>query len=225
MPNPTGEEHTPRLPLRHRLPWNGLFWGLTGAILAGATFFGVSVQLERQNRVVEHQAAITSGDTVEVIGIFNGDEILVSKNQDRAVVRMLGIRAFDPVVNEREITAFGQGAVEFLKKFAMGRQVQLIFDQPVQDDRGRYLAYVEREGNPLNERMVEEGIAMVYTEFPFARETVMLTAERMARRAGRGVWGGRKAVARIMAYRQDWAAHRQKRTGVAPPDYLLSETP
>ena len=73
--------------------------------------------------------------------------------------------------------------------------------------------------------MVEEGISTVYTEYPFAREGLYLAAERMARTARRGIWGGKKATQRVVGLRHDWAKGRQARLGQTPPDYLLEDHP
>ena len=56
----------------------------------------------------------------------------------------------------------------------------MVFDTPIKDVHGRYLAYLELEGVDLGKRMVEEGVSMVYTEYDFAREGDYLTAEWMA---------------------------------------------
>ena len=205
------------------MPWNGVFWAATALFFGGAVFFSVATYLKQQNQISNETAVIHDGDKVLVIAIVNGDELIVSKGPAQARVRMLGIRAFDPVVNEREITAFGHASVSFLNQWALNKTVQIVFDDPIKDVRGRYLAYVERSGVDLNEEMIEEGIVAVYTEFPFLRQSVYLTTESLAGRSSRGIWGSKKATSRIQALRRDWAHHRQQRTGELPPDYLLSE--
>ena len=208
---------------RRQLPWNGMFWGVIAIFFGGAVFFSVGTYFKQQNQITNDTAVIHDGDKVEVVAVLNGDEIIVSTGPAQARVRMLGIRAFDPVVNEREITAFGHASVAFLSQWALNKTVQIVFDNPVKDVRGRYLAYVERGGIDLNDKMIEEGIVAVYTEFSFLRQSVYLTTESMAARASRGIWGSKKAASRVLALRQDWAHHRQQRTGELPPDYLLSE--
>jgi endonuclease YncB( thermonuclease family) len=219
----TADPHARPAP-RH-IPWNGVFWGVTSLFFTGALFFGIGTYLKQQNQFSNNVAVIKDGDKVQVIAVLNGDELIVTKGAAQARVRMLGIRAFDPVVNEREVTAFGQASVSFLKQWALDKTVQIIFDQPIMDVRGRYLAYVERSGIDLNEKMIEEGIVMVYTEFAFLRQSAYLTTESMAGRSARGIWGSAKAKSRALALRNDWAHHRQERTGELPPDYLLSEKP
>jgi endonuclease YncB( thermonuclease family) len=164
-----------------------------------------------------------SGDSVEVRLILNGDEFVVEHDRLRAKVRMIGIKAFDPVVSEREITAFGDGAVSFLQQWILNKTVQLEFDEPKQDEQGCYLGYVFLDGIDINQRMVAEGIAMVYTEFSTTHEQDYLMAEIPARRARKGIWGGSKARARVMGLRREWSRLRVLQNGEPPVDPLLGE--
>jgi endonuclease YncB( thermonuclease family) len=93
----------------------------------------------------------------------------------------------------------------------VGHEVKITFDTPIKDVHGRYLAYVERDAVDVNRRMVEEGVAMVYTEYPVARESKYLSAEGLARKSRRGIWGGPRARTRIEALRRDWAHSRGER--------------
>jgi endonuclease YncB( thermonuclease family) len=210
--------------LWHRVPWNAAFWLLSLGLFALSAYFVVSVEMRRRASHVPEQAAkIKNGETVRVVRIVKGDEIAVEKGLATARVRMLGIHSFDPVVNEFEITAFGRAAVGFLEQWTLNRPVRLHFDDPIQDVRGRYLAYIERDGLDLNRRMIEEGVTAVYTEYAFAREATYLTSEEMARSARRGVWGSKRAVQRIRALRKQWGAARLARTGQVPVDDLESQ--
>ena len=221
--SPTAPAHD-LVSLWHRVPWNTVFWLFTVGLFGLSTFFAVSVEMRRNsNHPPDELAKIKSGETVRVVRIVKGDEIVVEKGKSTARVRMLGIHSFDPVVNEFEITAFGRAAVSFLEQWMLDRPVRLVFEDLIQDTRGRYLAYVERDGVDLNRRMIEEGVTTVYTEYAFGREASYLTAEELARSAGRGVWGSKRALLRIRALRKQWAAARLARTGQAPVDDLESQ--
>lgn len=208
---------SPVVELWHRVPWNAVFWAVVLALFGSAVGFGVDVEVRRRHlHPFWGQADIHSGDIVRVVGILNGDEVLIEKGRARSRLRMLGIRSFDPVVNEFEITAFGRGSVSFLEQWVLDKQVQVVFGDTPKDVHGRYLAYLERDGVDINRRMVEEGISMVYTEFPFSREALYLTSEHLAREVRRGIWGGKKSFKRIVGLRHDWAAARVER-GLPPP--------
>lgn len=217
--------------LWQRLPWIALFWALVAGLFGAAAWFAVEV--ERHNARLhrtDEQVELESGDSVKVAVILNGDEVIVESKGSgntpaRSGLRMLGIRSFDPVVNEFEITAFGRASVAFLTTWVLNKPTQVTFDKPKRDVHNRYLAYLSRDGIDINRRMVEEGIAMVYTEFPFAREADYLSAEVLARAAGRGIWGGERTRKRIIGLRADWAAKRRERDGSPPVDPLLLEQP
>lgn len=190
-----------------------MFWLATLSIATVATFLAIHVETHRnRSRGVEVPADLKDGDLVDVVLVVNGDELMVEHNHQRAKIRMLGIRSFDPVVNEFEITAFGRGAVAFLQNWVVGHEVKVTFDVTIKDIHGRYLAYVERDGTDVNQRMLEEGLAMVYTEYPFARESHYLSEESFIRTMHRGIWASDKAIARTKALRRDWAASRRQRS-------------
>jgi endonuclease YncB( thermonuclease family) len=211
----------------HGLPWNGLFWLTVLLLLGSGSFFTVSAHLERESRIgveAEAMAEVIDGGRAKVALILNGDEIVIEDAEKRrARLRMLGIHAFDPVVNEREITAFGEAALRFLEQWVLNKEVTIFFDKVPKDSRGRYLGYVHLDDVDINRRMVEEGVAMVYTEFATAREQAYLITEQGARRAGRGLWGGKKARARIAGLRAGWQSARTARDGSPPIDPLLEE--
>src|SRR5690349_10030607 len=108
-------------PLWQSLPWNALFWVSTLGLLSLASFLTVEVEVQRKRlHRVDEAADLRDGDLVDVVVVLNGDELLVSKNGARAQVRMLGVRAFDAVVNEFEITAFGRASVSYLESWVVG---------------------------------------------------------------------------------------------------------
>jgi len=209
------------MPLWQSLPWDALFWVATFILVGMGTWLTTEVEIQR-DRVhgTDNLAELQDGDLVDVVVVLNGDELLVTKNEARAKVRMLGVRAFDAVINEFELTAFGRASVGFLEHWVMGHEVKVRFDTTVKDVHGRYLAYIERDGVDVNRRMIEEGVAMVYTEYPFSREAPYLSSETLARTAKRGIWGGPRAVARISGLREDWGRSRRHRTGTPFADPL-----
>lgn len=217
------KSQAPLIPLWHRIPWNALFWVTVFGVVGSTLFFAVQVEMARRHVLVDNIADVKNGDVVKVVLVLNGDEVVIEKNRERARLRMLAIRSFDPVVNEFEITSFGRASVNFLDKWLLNQKATVHFDKTIRDVKGRYLGYLEKDGVDINQRMVEEGISMVYTEFPTARENNYLSIEQLARDARRGIWGGTKSVQRITALRLQWAGARQTRDGQAPPDPLIEQ--
>lgn len=209
----------------HGLPWNGLFWLIVLALLGAAAVLAAKANSDLGALIGVHArdlAEIADGEKARVVLILNGDELVVEKDNRRAKVRMLGIKSFDPVVNEREITAYGDASVRFLSQWILDKEVALKFDEPVKDEHGRYLAYVYLDDIEINRRMIAEGVSMAYTQFATARERDYLMAELQPRKTRVGIWGGRKASARILGLRRQWYNSREAR-GEPPVDPLLEE--
>jgi micrococcal nuclease len=195
------------------LPWNALFWITTPGLTGLGAWLSTEVEVKRElTHGVDKAADIQDGDLVDVVVVLNGDELLVTKDGNRAKIRLIGVRAFDAVINEFELTAFGRASVGFLEHWVSGHEVKVRFDSTPKDVHGRYLVYMERDGIDINRRMIEEGVAMVYTEYPFTREAAYLSSEQLARESNRGIWGGPRAVARINGLRHDWRRSRTTRT-------------
>ena len=155
-------------------------------------------------------AELKDGDTVRVTGIAKGDELTVEKDGRSARLRLLGLHAFYPVIEDPKLREFGSNSEQFLRDNLLEQRVTLTFDQPIKDTHGRYLAYVAKEGQDIGRKMVDEGLVLVYTEFPFAREKDYLDVEAQARVARRKVWepiGFRQIIAGL---RSQWAHGRKE---------------
>ncbi len=91
-----------------------------------------------------------------------------------------------------EIIKMGKRAKEFTKSLLpRGSKVYLEFDVQRTDRYGRLLAYVWlSDGRMLNEVLVREGYAQVYTIPPNVKyQERLLQAQRRAREEGKGFWG------------------------------------
>lgn len=120
----------------------------------------------------------------------DGDTLRV----DGVPVRLIGIDAPETVRPGSPVACFGPEASAALARLLpLGTRVHLVPDVSAQDRYGRRLAYVYRAGDGLfvNLELVRSGFATVYTVPPdVARAPDLLAAERAARAAGAGLWGG-----------------------------------
>ena len=102
--------------------------------------------------------------------------------QDKAIIKALGVLASGHAT-----------------ELAFGKIVELEFDQANaavghRDRYGRTLAYVWVLGSDrsrlysVNERLVSDGYASVYTQYPFAQMDAFLDAQRTARSLDKGLW-------------------------------------
>ncbi|MDQ4105829.1 MAG: thermonuclease family protein [Actinomycetota bacterium] len=135
-------------------------------------------------RDAEREVTVTrviDGDTIEV-------RPTVNETED---VRLIGVDAPETAGSPRGAQPYGERASRFARQRLEGRRVTLRFDVEKEDDYGRVLAYVYLpDGSMFNEMLLEEGYAQLATFPPNVRHLGRFrAAQRMARKAGRGIWG------------------------------------
>jgi micrococcal nuclease len=132
------------------------------------------------------------------VKVVDGDTIRVRVGTRTERVRLIGIDTPELQNFGKPAECGGAAATRALRRLAFtpagrGRSVRLVAD-PTQDRRDRYdrlLAYAEIVGGPdLGEAQVQAGWARVYVYrgVPFQRAKAYGSAEREARRSGRGAW-------------------------------------
>lgn len=190
---------------------SALRFAVTGLVLVGASC-----------RASEFRARLTSGDEVLFVRAIKGNDLVVRKGDELARVRLVGVYAFDPAVNEnRDIAACAKGAAEAVTTELAGRPLRVELIHPERDPRGRHLAYLTSDTTDVGRWLLAEGHVAVYTEYPFARESDYLAVEAQSRARVQGVWAAPVAAKRIDAFRQTWAAVRSRAHGGSAVDPLL----
>ncbi len=125
--------------------------------------------------------------TTTVTRIVDGDTLHVAHGEER--VRLIGIDT--PEVSGGDECFGAQATAHAAELVPVGTEVVLRLDVEERDRYGRLLAYVWRsaDGLFLNDAMVRDGYASVYTVPPnVAHQDLFLAAEREAREGGRGLW-------------------------------------
>lgn len=168
-------------------------------------------------------AALQNGDLVTVVSVVKGDEISVKKGGTTFPLRMLGIDAFRKLVMNPAMTQTNKQANLHLEKLVLNKDVKITFDTPIKDDRGRYLAYVEHNGQDINLHMVQQGFVLVYAKFAFARERAYLKAAEQAAKESKNLWANPRLVNLARERQRVWAGERKKREGSLPDYYVLGE--
>jgi len=133
----------------------------------------------------------TNGDqnTERVARVVDGDTVELS---DGRKVRYLGVNT-----PERG-QPFYQEATDFNAQLVDGKTVRLEFDTDTIDKYGRTLAHIFVGETHVNMELVRQGYANVYTVPPNLKYSEeMLSAERDAREAQRGLWAQSGAPIRI----------------------------
>ena len=145
------------------------------------------------------------GTPCKVVRVIDGDTFTCTlTNGEEIKVRLLGVDTPESRVNPKlerdvqksglqreEILHMGKIAAEFTKRLLPeGEIVYLEQDVQKTDKYGRVLAYVWlKDGRMLNEVLVREGMAQVYTIPPNVKyQDALLKAQRQAREEGRGFW-------------------------------------
>ncbi len=124
----------------------------------------------------------------DVAHVIDGDTLTVRCGGRRERVRMLQVDT-----PERGDPLYEQ-AGDALEALIGGRTVELELGAEKRDDHGRLLAYVFAGGENLNLAMIRAGWSPYFDRYgagSYAREFAQ--AERRARAARRGIWGGGSA--------------------------------
>lgn len=155
---------------------------------------------------ITSKTGVQKGEACTVEKVVDGDTLDCYLEGSGSVrVRLIGVDTPEAKRNtklKRDVQRSGRSAEEILqmgekaKNFAQsllsrGSIVYLEFDVQKLDKYGRLLAYVWLEdGRMLNEVLLEEGYAQVYTIPPNVKyEQRLLEAQRRARQKMKGLWG------------------------------------
>lgn len=113
---------------------------------------------------------VKDGDTLSISGVFD--------------VRLFGIDAPEKdqtCKNKGEIIECGQQAKDFLTKLILGHEISCVNRK--KEKYGRFLSVCTADGVNINNKMVENGMAIIYYAEDFA------AAEKHARILEKGLWG------------------------------------
>ncbi|MCX7833818.1 MAG: thermonuclease family protein [Ignavibacteria bacterium] len=94
--------------------------------------------------------------------------------------------------DKETIKKLGQLATNYVKSFVEGRKVYLEAEESGNDkDRyGRLLRYVYLEdGTLVNAKILKDGYAYVYEQYPFSKQEEFRQYYREARENNKGLWG------------------------------------
>ncbi|ADO45032.1 nuclease (SNase domain protein) [Hydrogenobacter thermophilus TK-6] len=140
----------------------------------------------------------------KITRVVDGDTFRCRIDAEEITVRLIGVDTPESKENPKakrdadrtgmsleEITRMGREAYQFTKSLIpVGTTVYLETDVQLTDRYGRVLAYVWLpDGRMLNEVLLKEGYAQVYTIPPNVKyQDLFLSAQRKAREGKRGFW-------------------------------------
>ncbi|PKK88505.1 MAG: hypothetical protein CVV64_18555 [Candidatus Wallbacteria bacterium HGW-Wallbacteria-1] len=198
-----------------RLNFNIVYWILIVLLILSSSFFTYHVVTFKKDIQSGKKAEIPpSGTEVTLNKVMDGDEISVTAPDGNMMVRILGIKSFDPVANEMQLASVSRLAFDYLNSTLGQEPFKIIYDEASRDSKGRILAYLEKNGRDIGLEMVSKGCSMVYTEFPFPRMDDYLLHEGVARQSKLGIWGVEAAVERADSLRTVWNKKEQKKAAL-----------
>lgn len=134
----------------------------------------------------EHNGRVSA--TVE--RTVDGDTFIAQlADGSRERVRMLLIDTPETKKEGTPVQPFGPEASEYSKKLLTGREVELEFDEEQRDQYDRMLAYVYLDGESVNEKLLEQGLARVVVYKPndkYVKEFRDIQAQAKSKKIG--VW-------------------------------------
>ena len=170
---------------------------------------------------LEKRAKLNEGDMVTVIGVVKGDEVRVQSEGRSARLRLVGIYSMDDATAATDPTAAEGLAASILKAEVVGHLATLHLSTPPEDTHGRYLGFLDAGNRDLSLSLLEAGRVIVYTEFPFDRESLYLKSESDARTAKRGLWRRSDLFTTVKGLRTEWNRERIRRGEQPADDPLL----
>ena len=188
------------------------YWAVVVILLGLSAAFAMDVEGRRGAWSTDKGAIdLANGAEVKVLQVIDGDEVSVAYAQGTVVVRLLGIKAFDPKVQEPGISAVGQACAASLERMTRSDGVHVVirYDEAKADKAGRLLAYLHANDVDVGRALLEQGHALAYTRYPFSREQDYLSAEDVARTRGEGLWSSPRAAVRAEALKATWEAQRK----------------
>ncbi|WP_221564677.1 thermonuclease family protein [Alkalihalobacillus sp. TS-13] len=129
--------------------------------------------------------------TYEVTKVIDGDTFKVNYEGKEETIRLLLVDTPETVHPSKPVQPFGKEASNFMKEKLAGKRVELELDVSERDKYGRILAYAyDLDGNMLNEKLLEKGLARVAYIFPPNTKYVdrFQKIQRDAQKKEAGIW-------------------------------------
>lgn len=131
---------------------------------------------------------LEDGIRAEVTSVVDGDTFRARIEGLPITVRLLGVDTPETVHPFKDVEKFGREASDYLKNRLNGKTVALSFEPQKTDKYGRLLAYVNLEGAFINSELIQKGIGIAYTRFPFKYLEEFKALGEVAKQNKVGLW-------------------------------------
>lgn len=148
------------------------------SILISLTSCDKIIQTENQNNLYE------------VVRVVDGDTVILNIDGQKTRVRLIGIDTPESVAEDKSRNVKeGKIASEYTKNLLQNKKVRLEFDDEKEDVYERKLGYVFLDDEFINEKLLKEGMAKLYTKTTNQKYSERLKkAEQYARKNKKGFW-------------------------------------
>lgn len=127
-----------------------------------------------------------------VLRVIDGDTVQVKLGGKTEKVRIIGIDTPETVDPRKPVQCFGKEASAKMKKLLTRKNVTL--EKNPAEDRDKYkrlLRYISLKGEDIGAKMIQEGYAFSYKQFPHPRLEAYNALELQAKEAKKGLWGAK----------------------------------
>jgi len=194
-----------------RFMTRNLLLTLSLVLLVASTFFLVRAESFRRSIRRRQTDFFETGDRVRIERVIDGDEVVVvGRDKRQTVVRLLGIKSFDPTRHDPLLSHYGTICVDYIKSNYLDRDARLAIGEPRTDTRGRLLAYLELGEDDVGLTLVRRGLTLVYNRYDFSRVQKYAQAEVRAMKARTGLWSNSGVATRAQALKAVWDEERSR---------------
>ena len=166
-------------------------------IIGVFVYFFVYPKIQDKNKITDSDkeylivSRVVDGDTFKM---SNGEKVrlLGIDSPEKYESQKLDRDAEDKGMDKKTIKRLGELSSEYVKNLVEGKHVYLVKEPNYQDrDKyGRLLRYVYLEdGTFVNGKIVQDGYAQVYENFPVSKLEELRKYQQEARENKRGLWG------------------------------------
>jgi micrococcal nuclease len=186
-----------------------LFWGLVVTLLAASLFFGVGA--ERQRRQAQpKEGALATGELVHLMQVVDGDTLLVSSEGGQTVtIRLLGVKAFSTKPDKDAVSPFGKAAMTELERILRDQPIRVMLHSTPMDRYGRILAELFIVDQNVSLNLIQQGLGLVYSAYPFPSMALYLHEQELARSERKGLWAVPEVAERADQLIRQWSRETQ----------------
>jgi len=198
---------------------------LTVSLLLASGFFIMQVNQLKASLRKSHHEVFKTGDRIRILEILDGDEMLIKRDEgsddlaaekgdNETVVRLLGIKSFNPSVSDPLLSQYGKICFQYLKARAEGQMATIDIPEKRLGGRGRLIGTVFLKDSSgaftvdLAGDLIEKGYTLVYTKYDFDNMEEYLRVQADARERLSGFWSNAGIAAKADSLNLIWQEGR-----------------